>query len=448
MYSKPIRLILLIVMLSALQATAQTITNSPYSRYGIGDLYSNGIGHSTAMGGASAAEATYLYVNPENPAANTNLALQRFVFDVGMDVKYTKTESSKDSQKNCNASLSYLYGGFAAKPWWFFTFGFKPYSSIGYRFSDSTHLISNDHTTYYNEVYKGEGGLNEVSIGTAFKFLKMFSVGANGSVLFGTTDRIHTLTSSSLNGKVNGYSSYSYGNATYNDKYTMHGLKYDLGLRVERRFKSSKDTLVDALRISLGAVLGCEANLKSRNVLSLTSSTQITDENSYNSYPAHADTLANDTLYTGTITLPGSFSLGISMEFMEQLTVNANYKYQDWSAFKLPVQDESLNLRAMRSYGLGMQYVRDRFSSKYYRTIIYRVGLHKTETYYTIDGQGIDESGFSFGIGLPIRSLLLNVGCIYGKRGTIDNSLYKERYFLMNFSVTTHSVWFVKRKFK
>ncbi|MCQ2250250.1 MAG: outer membrane protein transport protein [Bacteroidales bacterium] len=448
MYSiNPIRLIVLILALSAMQATAQTITNSPYSRYGIGDLYSHSLGHSNAMGGASLAEASHLYVNSANPAANTNLVTQRFVFDVGMDAKYTSTESASASQKNSNVSFSYLAGGFAAKPWWVFSFMFKPYSSVGYKFTDSTHVVTGDHTTYYGETFSGKGGLNEVSISTAFKFLKMFSAGASGSVIFGTTEQIHSITHSALGGNINGGITTANGAVSYNNKYIMHGLKYDLGFRFERSFRSRKDTLTDAFRLSLGAVMGCEARIKAKNELNLLSYNTITGSTGSLQYSQKYDTLSNATLFDGKITLPKSLGLGVSMEFMEQLMINADYRKQDWTSFVMPGVEESTSMRAMQYYGMGMQYVRDRFSSKYYKTVIYRVGIHKTQTYYNINGHGIDEKGFAFGLGLPLRTLLVNVGVDFGKRGTTDNNLYQEKYVLFNASITTHSIWFVKRKF-
>lgn len=440
------------IMLSAAEATAQSITGSPYSRYGIGDICAPGTGQSIAMGGTSAAESNPIFVNTVNPACNTSLPPNRFVFDVGLDVKYTDTKSASESEKTCKSTFKYLAGGFAAKPWWYFSFSLKPYSSTGYSASstDATQKGPDGETYPYSFSYKGKGGLNKVSIGTAFKFLDMFSVGFNGSVLFGSIE--HTQTSSitrsgfTINGKAYPYSSYYY----LNDKRVMHGMQGDIGLRFEKSWKSAKDSLRDALRISLGAYMSSQASLKARNEIF------IEDQHTYYSsyyngtsyYTAKVDTIANDTISNAKVKLPKGFGIGASVELAEKLTINADYHTQKWGGFSLPNDASNARVRDSKYFGFGMQYVNAKYSSKFYRTIIYRIGTYKQETYFQIDGHGIDDKGVSFGLGFPIRQLMLNITCQLGKRGTTANNLYEEKYFLVHFNATLRDVWFVKRKFQ
>ena len=79
---------------------------------------------------------------------------------------------------------------------------------------------------------------------------------------------------------------------------------------------------------------------------------------------------------------------------------------------------------------------------------MYRFGCHSENTYLELNGQSIKDQGVTFGIGVPIHSIILNVGCDLGKRGTTNNNLYQEKYFLLHFNVTIHDIWFVKRKFQ
>jgi hypothetical protein len=65
-----------------------------------------------------------------------------------------------------------------------------------------------------------------------------------------------------------------------------------------------------------------------------------------------------------------------------------------------------------------------------------------------MNGYNVQDQGFTFGLGFPLRSLLLNVSCDFGVRGTTEHNLYKEKYWLLHFNVTAHDVWFVKRKFQ
>ncbi|MCR5454319.1 MAG: hypothetical protein K6F33_04975 [Bacteroidales bacterium] len=447
MYLKNIKLIALIAILSAAEAGAQSITSSPYSRYGLGDLSFPGTGHNISMGGTTAAESNPLYINTVNPACNTNLQLQRFVFDVGLDVKYTDISSSTKTENTCKSTFKYLAGAFAAKPWWYFAFYMKPYSAMGY----STSITNNTLDDYpYKESYEGKGGLNKVSIATAFKFFKVFSVGFTGSTIFGNLERTQksSITRSGyiINGTTSPYTSHIY----INDKRVIHGVQGDIGLRFEKRWRSNKDSLRDALRISVGAFVNSKANLKARDEIFFENYHQYYSYSDYNGtyYTAKTDTIANDTVSNAKVNIPRGFGIGASIEIAEKLTVNADYHTQKWGSFSLPDDVSQTQMRDSKYMGIGMQFVEAKYSSKYYRTIIYRIGAYNQETYLNINGHGIDDKGVTFGLGFPIRQLLLNVNFQIGKRGTTEHNLYQEKYFLVHFNATLHDIWFVKRKFQ
>lgn len=432
MYFRTLKFLILFLALS-LGAWAQKITNSPYSRYGIGDINFNGTGHAVALGGTSIAESTPYFLNLVNPAANTNLQIQRFVFDVGFDVKYTNTESQSNSQKNSNSTFRYFAGGFAVKPWWTFTFAMMPYSSVGYAMSDSSNVtLENTSEVYgYSHYYSGKGGLSKISLSTSFKILKMFSIGIQGEYLFGDIERYNYI-------GVKATDSY-YSGSYYNNNYIIHGFNYDLGFLAEKSFKYKKDSTKNCCKFAAGFYYSNKAKLNTRNELLLYTN---------NSLTATSDTIAADTLYDGKIEIPQSYGFGISAEFFDKFLINADYKYQNWTNFSLPGQENSTTLKENRYYGLGFQFVAAKFSSRYYRTINYRIGIHRSDTYLSINGREIQDKGFTFGLGFPVRSLLLNVSCDFGTRGTTDYNLYKEKYFLIHFNVTAHDVWFVKRKFQ
>ena len=433
MYLKKIfKIFIFAVLVCPFGVRAQQFTNSPYSRYGIGDIFTNGSGHNIAMGGTSIAESTPYFLNTVNPAANTNLLMQRFVFDVGFDVKYTKTESSTQSQKNCNSTFRYLQGGFAVKPWWSFTFGISPYSAVGYYFQDTIDVVSSDgqYSRKYYENFGGSGGLSEVTLSTAMKAFKIVSFGIKGKYIFG---EIEHCDSTVLH--VPGYKSFTY----YSNKNIIRGFSYDLGILAQKSFKSKKDSLKNALKLSAGFYFSQEVKLNSRSELFLSS---------YNTLVATIDTIANDTLYDGKITVPKSYGVGFSAEVFDKFTFNFDYKYQNWKNFSLPGRDNHQTLKENKYIGLGLQFVAAKFSSRYYKTINYRIGVRKNETYLRLQGENIQDKGITFGLGFPIKSLLLNVSCDFGVRGTTEHNLYKEKYFLMHFNITAHDVWFVKRKFQ
>ena len=234
------------------------------------------------------------------------------------------------------------------------------------------------------------------------------------------------------------------------DKRVMYGTQGDIGLRFEKRFTSKKDSLRDALRISLGAYMSSSANLTARDEIF------VQDYHTYysyyyngtNYYTAKADTIANDTISKSKVSIPKGFGIGASVEIAEKFTINADYHTQQWGKFQLPDDASKTKYRDSKYMGFGMQFVENLYSSKYYRRIIYRVGAYKQNTYLELKGQGIDDKGVTFGIGMPVGMLMLNVSCQLGSRGTTEHNLYKEKYFLVHFNATLHDYWFIKRKFQ
>ena len=435
MYLKTIKILIFTLLASvSLPLSAQKITYSPYSRYGLGDIYAPSLGHNIATGGAGLARSSEMFLNLKNPAGNNDLPMQRFVFDVGMDTKYTSVSSSSATQRNHTTTFKYLAGGFSAKPWWSFVFALRPYSSVGYTMNDTT-LLENpsDKLLYgYTQKYEGSGGLSTVSLSTSFKFLNMVSIGATGSYLFGSLDRnnlVSTVAFDNYNTDV-----------TYSNRYFLNGFSYEIGALVSKSIKSSKDTTKNMLRFNVGVTYGSETKLKSRNELLIINNYTIDNASSF-------DTICNDTLTKGHVIIPQKIGVGVSVEVNDKFTVMADYTLQDWKNFDIEGENNT-PLRKSTSLNAGVEYVTDKYSSRFFKTIHYRAGFHTEDTYLELNGTGIKNQGVTFGLGMPLRTLLLNVSCDMGKRGTTQNNLYEEKYFLLHFNVTIHDVWFVKRKFQ
>ena len=82
-------LVLLLTILSGV-ATAQNNTNSPYTRYGYGQMAEYGSGNSKAMGGIAYGLRDGHQVNFANPASYTAVDSLTFIFDGGLSLQNTK----------------------------------------------------------------------------------------------------------------------------------------------------------------------------------------------------------------------------------------------------------------------------------------------------------------------------------------------------------------------
>ena len=68
-------------------AIAQNNTNSPYTRYGYGDLSDQSFGNSRAMGGIAFGLRDGAQINPLNPASYTAIDSLTFLFEGGVSLQ-------------------------------------------------------------------------------------------------------------------------------------------------------------------------------------------------------------------------------------------------------------------------------------------------------------------------------------------------------------------------
>ncbi|MEO1383935.1 MAG: hypothetical protein AAFV78_11950, partial [Bacteroidota bacterium] len=107
--------------------------------------------------------------------------------DIGVFGQPTQVRTDAGENRPVTAGFQNLSFAFPANKGPVIAFGFAPYSTTGYDIFDSR-TIELD-TTYIQQVdYQGDGGLNQVFLGTAFKTLdKKLRIGFNANYLFGNT---------------------------------------------------------------------------------------------------------------------------------------------------------------------------------------------------------------------------------------------------------------------
>ena len=74
---------ILAFVLVGLSLSAQNESNSPYSRFGLGDLQSFSTATQSAMGGVGIASYDPLSINVSNPASYSSVFAQRFTMQTG-----------------------------------------------------------------------------------------------------------------------------------------------------------------------------------------------------------------------------------------------------------------------------------------------------------------------------------------------------------------------------
>lgn len=181
------RKVLSIFILSAnlLNLTAQNMTNSPASMFGLGELSTGEGGIYSGMGGVGIALRGENAYNSANPASLTGLMPQYFFFDLGVSGAYEKYSQSGANNHSFNGNLNNLGAGFRIAPRWYGAIFMAPVSSVGYAISLEQDVAGTNGETV-TSLFQGEGGLSKVGISVAHQLWKGLSLGANFSYVGGT----------------------------------------------------------------------------------------------------------------------------------------------------------------------------------------------------------------------------------------------------------------------
>ncbi|PCH96104.1 MAG: hypothetical protein COB85_03945 [Bacteroidetes bacterium] len=427
------RLILLAVSFSLLippGAQGQNGVNSPYSRFGLGDMESTGFAQSHAMGGFGIGLINPKAINLSNPASFGYIRKQSFLFEIGLQTSRNKLILTDTSQTTFGTSISYFALAFPITKWWGSSFGIKPFSKINYRVIDQDNIPGIGKVNY---TFIGNGGLNQVYWGNAFRY-KNLSMGINASYIFGPTETSRRAI---------------FENANTFHYYTIEtqklgALHFNYGLLYRHTLDSlSGKALKNKLTFSGGLTFDLSTKMSTKRTKIGVSFIEYADD-PFLLLPL--DTTINIDEEGETI-LPGSFGIGISTKIGERWLFGVDYSTRFWSNFSsFGVKDSLAN---SSRFSIGMQFNPDFRSNKYFNTIYYRLGAYYENTHLQVKGTRLSKYGTSFGIGLPLRKLgsVISISYETGKRGTIENNLIQENYWNVLFGLTINDIWFLKRKY-
>ncbi len=403
-------------------AQSQNEIRMPYSSYGIGSVnhYSNGI--LDGMGSVSYAMQNPYYINFRNPASYAAFDSLSFIADAAASIYYSKLSQRETNQKNSYAKPIYLAIGIPVTRHWRTSAGIKTFSTIGYNIETSKNVPNVGEVNY---IYSGNGGLNQLYWGNAFKICKGLSIGLNISYLFGS---VFAASNAEFNDN-------TILNSYINDAYLIDGIYLEGGLQYFFNVGEKH-------KIGLGAVYSNTAYIWAKEKLLI---------NAYSG--AFISTSTYDTvLYKddlrGTLNIPQSVGAGLSYSFKDKLTVAADVTWQNWANFKFMKPCDSLQNSITAS--LGAQFIPDPTSNKFFRKMAFRIGGRYSTGELMLRNKPISEFGVCFGVGVPLTSFnthsSLNILFEYGKTGTLVNDLIRQDFFRFTFCFTLQERWYQRVK--
>jgi hypothetical protein len=435
------RLLLVAVALPII-TFAQDLNSSPYTRYGVGEVFEMGNSTYTGMAGASVAVGNFRQINYANPATYGIGLRHNPTFDAGYKVNVLNNQTSISSQRNVVTGLRNFGLLMPISPKTGLVVGLMPYSTVGYRL-ENKQLFDGDTITYR---YFGKGSINRAIVGLGQQLINKgdsvrLSVGINASFLFGTLQQDRSVI----------YRDNSYYNTRITDKTVVRGLLLDAGLHYTQKL-SKKITLQLGGNYTLGKQVNAfhdfyAYNFKYFNVVS----------------EVEKDTLTFYEDQQGKLTLPSGFSAGFALSFSKKWLVATQYSIQNWQNYTEEFENISTTsqLQQLRKYAIGFEYTPtsdfDNRDISAVKLSTFRFGAHYGTSPFYVLNTPLYNYGINFGWTLPLISSVststMNIGCELGQMGTTNNELIQQNYIKINlgFSLSSNSRfdrWFRKRLYE
>jgi len=437
---KRINVLAMVLVVFCTLSQAQNI-NSPYSRYGLGDLLPSQNILNRGMGGVSTAYYDHLSLNYHNPASYGRLQL--VTLDFGFEVDNLTIRALNPSRKYSNASplISYINLGLpiiknkkTKAPIMGLVAGLRPMTQINYKILRTERLTTGTLNDSVATLFEGNGGSQQVYLGTGIR-LGNFAFGFNAGYLFGSKD--YSTRRIFLNDTVTYYKS------NHQTKANFNGFLYNAGIQYTA--KLGKNVV-----LRLGAQGRLEQELHGE---------QDVIRESFE-YDANQAGLRLDSVYQvndqkGDVALPVSYSVGFildnsaTMGNSSRWMIGVDYSNTKWSKYKFFNEQDAVQDTWDARIGGQMIPVAGK---SYWSNVAYRAGFMYGVDYVNVDNV-LPKWSISFGAGLPMRKVnysnqttIINTSFEIGKRGNSDNAV-QESFFRFSLGLSMSDLWFMKRKY-
>ncbi|MBN2616163.1 MAG: hypothetical protein JXR71_10770 [Bacteroidales bacterium] len=413
-------------LLIASVMSAQEI-NSPYSRFGIGQLTERRVGTQIqSMGGISIGFADPYIINPGNPASYGVYDSLTFVFQSGIEGGFGTLKNTQNSSSYNHATLNEMVMGFPINKWWHVSMGVIPFSKVGYDVVESETIPG--YAAMTSERW-GTGGLSELYLGHSINLGKNLRIGLNMNYLFGNKSRYNIIYNSD---------SASVFSAKTEDYMSASGILLDWGLQYDIHFKNNQV-------LTLGATYRNSATVSAYHT---TLSTTL-----FGGYGSQVDDIKDTVQYipreNGNLKIPESIGLGFTYRKTGNWMFGGEMEWQNWSKYRAFGQADSLQNSLRLAVGGELTPTHTNISPLSKR-MTYRLGLRFNQSYVRLNGRSINEFALTGGVKMPFRRSRsnLNLGFEIGSRGTLNNNLVKESFINFTFGINIVETWFYKQRYR
>lgn len=402
-------------------AQAQTLGNSPYASYGIGDQkYDNSL-ETKSMGGISTAYISDFnhHFNFQNPAANQNLEITSLKIQGTNENQYQKADNMKSDKHS--TYLSGISLAFPISKSIKLGIGYQPFSSKDYR------IITDNETNGVTKRHSltGDGSINLVKLAVGYSITPKFSLGLSSNLYFGKLYDNETIS----------YTNSSLINHNENQISVNH-FNFTLGSVYQQKLKNNKKLTFGAT-YTFGNTSDFEREFNESTYFLLNGVKQ------YQSQSTQGKQKIKNTI-------PQEFSFGVGYGHDSKWFVSTQIDYK--KAVNSSAFTQNFTYQNAYKFSVGGWYLPNYNNFRnYFSRVTYRYGAFYEKGNLEINGKDIDKYGIGLGVSLPFQKSNINrmssidLGLELGQRGTTKNNLVRENFLNFTIGINFANKWFEKQ---
>lgn len=419
------RIFVLPLVSAGIFLNAQTIGNSPYAAFGIGDVKYDNTTEMNAMGGISTA---YIWdfnngFNFSNPAANKNLDLTTIKVEATNENNFFKSDFDNANVTKHSTYLSNLSIAFPLSPKMKFGLGYQPYSSKKYSVIVQEELAEN---VTKAKLFRGEGTVSTMQAALGYQVTPEFALGFRTNFYFGNLYDINEIAYSNAE-LVNGYET----------KNKIKTFNFTLGSAYQKRFGLDR-------KLTLGATytFGNTGEME----------TQYTNSTYYygNGETKSNISIIDEDFSSDKNLIPMEFSIGAGYGRDAKWFLGTQFDYKKGETIQFLGQPFS-NENSYRVAAGGWYLPNYNNFRSYFSRVTYRYGAYYEKGNLSFNGTNINQFALTGGVTLPFenrsasRMSGIDVGLEVGKRGTLENNMIRQNFVNLRIGLNFADKWFVKR---
>ncbi|MBU2492991.1 MAG: outer membrane protein transport protein [Bacteroidetes bacterium] len=387
---------------------------SLYTRVGLGEFYNTYSARRMGFGELGVAVSDVENLSSYNPASWYRLGITRI--ETGMTFNGASIDNGSQSAFYSQTTFSGFTIGFPVDHdnGVSLVIGLVPVTNVKYEVRN----VQNDPAVGdYTEIYKGDGGISKIFLGTSYKLPFDFIIGASLDYYTGNV---------SYSSKFNFNQAVSSTNAEFLRENSYRGFGGTFGL----------------ISNDLSGIIGSSSIKDLRFGLNFNYISDLTTDSTLSTVSSIGTTVYNKGSFNTKV--PYRIGTGFSFNLEESFLIMADYLYQPWSNFEENSQ-KSYNLKDLQRISAGFEYrnAKKLFGGTFWEQIILRGGLSFEQTQYEINNTGIEQYSLHAGFGIPIGiGNFLDFAFQYGVRGETGANLFKENFYKAAVSINFGELWF------